>query len=92
MKWHITFHNETIINENDELKNKASFSITIPYDLPQLILYSQANHYNLLPHFFKNLANARQWVTPVNSSQPDYQQKHYSRFDIRQVVFIFFLF
>nr|ADI18390.1 hypothetical protein [uncultured delta proteobacterium HF4000_08N17] len=29
---------------------------------------------------------------PINSSQPDYQHKHYSGLDIRQVVFIFFYF
>jgi len=30
MKWHISYHNETIINENDELKNKFSYQ---PYHL-----------------------------------------------------------
>jgi len=30
MKWHISFHNETIINENDELENKFSYQ---PYHL-----------------------------------------------------------
>ena len=30
MKWHILFHNETIIYENDELKHKFSYQ---PYHL-----------------------------------------------------------
>ena len=30
MKWHISFHNETIFNENDELENKFSYQ---PYHL-----------------------------------------------------------
>jgi len=30
MKWQIMFHNETIINENDELENKSSYQ---PYHL-----------------------------------------------------------
>jgi len=25
MKWHISFHNETLINKNDELENKFSY-------------------------------------------------------------------
>ena len=33
MKWHIAFHNETIINENDELENKSSCQ---PYHLLRL--------------------------------------------------------
>ena len=30
MKWHISFHIETIINQNDELENKFSYQ---PYHL-----------------------------------------------------------
>jgi len=25
MKWHISYHNETLINKNDELENKFSY-------------------------------------------------------------------
>jgi len=63
MKWHISFHNETIINENDELENKFSYQ-------PCHLL----------------------WLTTTNPSQADYQHKHHSGLDIRQVVFIFLFF
>jgi len=92
MKWHISFHNETIINENDELENKFSYQ---PYHLLWLTTTNSLQSSKPLQPFNPFLVKFSK-CTPVsdliNSSQPDYQNKHYSGLDIRQVVFIFFYF
>jgi len=92
MKWHISFHNETIISENDELENKFSYQ---PYHLLWLTTTNSLQSSKPLQPFTPFLVKSSKCTPvsdPINSSQPDYQHKHYSGLDIRQVVFIFLLF